>query len=394
MTSAIPNVDEAILAAIRADEIDVVKTILDTQQMENMYSFLMYAIRTGNLAMVQLLRAKCENVDNDEPFQEAVSYGHLNVVRFLYDKGCDLWADDDYAIKQAARFGYLDVIRYLHEQGADISADFNTPLQLAAANGHLDVIRYLHANGVDILASNHYTITEPAKYDHLDVIRFLHQNGFDINTNDNLALKLAAKHGHLAVVRYFYTNSAHAKTLADLHQAFKAAVQDQDSKMAHAIQIEAYYLRINRDYNYALVCAAGSGHLDVVQYLHAIGAKITGYDNYALKLAAENGHLAVVEFLHAKGLDLMVNDNYAVKIACHFGRLDVVRFLHAKGADLLGVESYHSNITPYIQAQKWLLDKTSLLCRCAARVFVAHYALPNANLIPTHVMDILVAANA
>ena len=50
-------------------------------------------------------------------------HGHLEVVKFLVDKGANVSADNDYALRWSANGGHLEVVKFLVSQGADIRAN-------------------------------------------------------------------------------------------------------------------------------------------------------------------------------------------------------------------------------------------------------------------------------
>ena len=45
----------------------------------------------------------------------------------------------------AAKNGHLDVVRYLVERGADVHADDDEAMRWASRNGHLEVVKYLES---------------------------------------------------------------------------------------------------------------------------------------------------------------------------------------------------------------------------------------------------------
>jgi hypothetical protein len=103
--------------------------------------------------------------NNDEAFQNAAEYGHLDVVKYLV-KGpetqdprrpwhpADIHTNNDYSLRYAALNGNLNVVKYLIECGADIHAYNDEALRCAAYNSHLDVVKYLIKNGADIHVDN------------------------------------------------------------------------------------------------------------------------------------------------------------------------------------------------------------------------------------------------
>ena len=85
----------------------------------------------------------------------AASFGRLDMVRFLLDRGADVHGTDDdvhyTALCVAASAGYVDIAALLLDRGADpdhASAYGFTPMAYAAEQGHADVVRLLLERGV------------------------------------------------------------------------------------------------------------------------------------------------------------------------------------------------------------------------------------------------------
>jgi ankyrin repeat protein len=83
------------------------------------------------------------------PLMHASQEGHLEVVRWLVDKGAATNERDDIgftALHLACRNGHGAVVRLLVEKGADpATANVHkwTPLMGASSGGHLEVVRFL-----------------------------------------------------------------------------------------------------------------------------------------------------------------------------------------------------------------------------------------------------------
>lgn len=58
--------------------------------------------------------------------------------------------------------------------------------------------------------------------------------------------------------------------------------------------MKKWFFQDINDMNGGLIKAAKNGHLDIVKFLHAIGAGIQVLDHYAIGWASGNGHLPVV----------------------------------------------------------------------------------------------------
>lgn len=79
------------------------------------------------------------------------------------------------------------------------------------------------------------------------------------------------------------------------------------------------------------------GHIDIVQYLHSQGAKISEDDNEALVEACINGHKIVVEYLLSNGANMYAQDNYPIIAATMNGHLDIISLFVSKNRDILDI---------------------------------------------------------
>lgn len=89
----------------------------------------------------------------------------------------------------------------------------------------------------------------------------------------------------------------------------------------------------------ALWCAAGAGHLDIVEVLIKNGANVnnaTATNSTPLRAACFDGRLDIVKYLIEHGADLNIPnkyDNTCLMISCYKGHTKVVRHLLEKGAN-------------------------------------------------------------
>lgn len=92
-----------------------------------------------------------------------------------------------------------------------------------------------------------------------------------------------------------------------------------------------YQILIYKDINDVLERASNYGFLDLVK--HAVKNSATNFD-IALAYAADSGHLNLVKYLHSLGADIHANQQMALRYASFGGHLDVVKYLVERGADL------------------------------------------------------------
>ena len=128
-------------------------------------TFLVEAAKGGHLEIVKYLLEKGGNInDKDDKCRTALIYASMSVdletVKYLIEKGADVNAKDNNgstALMDASSGGCLEIIKYLIENGADINDkdnDGSTALIYASRKGHLETVEYLLEKGADVNIKN------------------------------------------------------------------------------------------------------------------------------------------------------------------------------------------------------------------------------------------------
>lgn len=274
---------------------------------------------------------------NEHLLMYAIRTGDIETVRFLLDKGVDIWAEEpDGAtpLKTVISLGdaRLDM-RQLFEsriKSADETGyNGETLLMLYAGNGEFDTFEKNIANGGDIWQKDNANKTvlmyaaEGGNTKILDYLLYKGDNPNAVDKQGRTALMYAAAAGKAQVIKYL------ADRGADIMLA------DNDGKSA-------------------IMYAAENGHADVVNMLINLGESAATNDKHGrsvLMYAALGGNADVVETLLMKGVDVNhVDDNrmsvlsYAVK----GGNAQFTKLLLDKGAN--PYEADRNGYTPAILA--------------------------------------------
>lgn len=83
------------------------------------------------------------HVDDDYPLRTATYRGHLNIVKYLIEKGATINIMDGITLRLATYAGNFKMVKYLVENGANISCDSGSSLRWACKKGRIDVVLYL-----------------------------------------------------------------------------------------------------------------------------------------------------------------------------------------------------------------------------------------------------------
>ena len=317
------------------------------------------AATSGDLAKVRELVEKdpaCVNVrgtDGRTPLHWAARGVHLEVLRFLVDRGADVNALDNNGtapLHSVASRGNVEGIRILLAKGADIhmaTADRNTLLHLAAQAGRVEAVRLLVARGADIERANGYGRTPlvlavrerggPA------VVEALLDLGAKVDAADtygDTALGLAAWRGTADVVSLLLKRNASvpidgAQGQQWLRWAVSKAVPELFSRMVQ----EGADLSIEQGGRTLLHAAAEGGSAPIVEVLLSKRLDINRKDANGwtpLHFAVDAGRTEVVDLLLAKGADKHARTSIgqsAYNVAEDDDDRTMMTFLAARGFD-------------------------------------------------------------
>ena len=205
--------------AIRSGDAGAVKALLDqdsallsatNQQSQGPVLFAIYN-RQNEIRDLLLSRGAVLEL------HEAAASGNLPRVRELVEREPALaksYSPDGFPVLAlAAVFGHLEVAKYLHEKGGDLNAVATngsgyTALTGAVASGHADVAKWLLESGVspNYSYANGYTpLLTAAANGHVEILKALLSHGAELHaktTDGKNALAYAEERGHKEVAAY------------------------------------------------------------------------------------------------------------------------------------------------------------------------------------------------
>jgi len=201
--------------------------------------------------------------------------------------------------------GHLEIVRYVYEKKYytdDILDEYLFDYIIAASeNGHLDVIIYVWENIIkgDIIDDNKYNIEL-----FVDVV---------INSTENLD-----------IIEYMYDKCNEDQLKSIIHHAIKCNQLDKLKYICERNSPETMNKLVETD---DMDYIAYMGRLEMMQYLYSNG--IGTYSGDSMIFASRNGHLESVKFLYENyfhTFDEYVYDN-ALRAADNNNRKEVVVYL-------------------------------------------------------------------
>ncbi|KAJ3330451.1 hypothetical protein HDU76_005662 [Blyttiomyces sp. JEL0837] len=188
----------------------------------------------------------------------------------------------------------------------------------------VDAYREAHSDDNVPYCSKH-VFWDVIKYKELDFVKVANEvcrcpdGGFG-----SLHLDEAAGLGRLDVVRYFYRCGKVKCT----EKGFYDAARNGDLEMVK--YLSGYRNELDCDLDYAVDCAVGSGHVDVVRFLVEAGGNVS---LEASEDCVKEGHFRVVEYLCGSGkVDLRSIGCKMMECAVESGSLKMVRYVWGKGS--------------------------------------------------------------
>lgn len=333
-------------------------------------------------------------------FHIAAEYGHLELVKGIFERFCNHYGRSDKridsrsrttskctALHLAASHGHLEVVRFLintvYLSHREKNAELLTPLMVAAQSGHLHVVIHLHtivrASLIEIGQYKYTALLLSALHGHLKVVDYCIKHGSSKQEKTNLlntALHVASMGGHTHIVNYLLTKHSDAFSVNDQNAngqtALHLAAWAGHSHIAELL-ITKYGSSIettNLKGNTPFLMACLRGYRDVAKLLIGHGSSFTERNlsqNNGILLAAYGGHVDIIAWLldpaTESGLslkDTSAAGNTPLLQAAAQAHLDTVIFLleelHADinernilGRNAIDLASRYEKVLEYLQ---------------------------------------------
>lgn len=269
-----------------------------------------------------------KNQNGDSPLHLAAENGHLEIVKFLIEKGADVLDRNNsgrVALHQAAIKGHIDVMEFLIAQGTPVDAPSlqkYTPLHYTAMWGNKETLEYLIAKGANVNnreSNNNYTpIIHATAFNKIENVETLIKHGAEVNVlNDYGASPLhrACTLNHLEMINVLLSHGADLNLKNDENSTpIMESAKFGYEKGVELLLKEGAKTDIQENkwgFTALHYCVVG-GNVNAVENLLEAGANINIPDNngktpyyYAVKY----GHRKIIELLRNNG----ANNNFELK---------------------------------------------------------------------------------
>lgn len=307
-------------------------------------------------------------LDGDGSSQELASLLAEEAKEFSSSRarGGANWRHSCTALEAAACADHADAVQRLLEAGADPNAPTDSRrdesvLEAAAARGQLATVQALLDHGADPNHSDKNSSSTPliaaASAGHRDVCTALLQAGANLTvlrcSGRNSAIKAAAENSHGALLEEFL------KVGAEIARREREDLQEERKHLK----------RYQQSINSALVAAAGTGSMPIMQQLLDAGAddvtRVYNGDEWyqpdvaAIQKAAANGHLEVINMLlqiPSKSKLDVDRVTGALQLAVDGGHMAVIKALLLVGADATKINTTHAAAKGHLEALTRILQ--------------------------------------
>lgn len=230
------------------------------------------------------------------------------------------------ALFAAAKYGSLEWVRYLVEEKEGRRANIHARggRLIGAAAHSLEVLKYLVDRGLDLYGVNDLVLIEAAAYGAVDVLEWLltpglHPIPFDMNMDDSWPIRIAAMRGQTEVIDFLLSRGAHVN-YTKLFDAAAAGGHFSTFQYVYSRKPDGYKL-VSPD---IYLSVAKGGSIEILNFINTIEdveavSSIPGLASEMMAAAAGKNHL---DFVRKMAVDGQGDVSYALNSILHRRRCD------------------------------------------------------------------------
>jgi len=207
-------------------------------------SAFLLAVEKGYLDIVEHLVTEGADInlvqgpEYHSAFKLAVKSGHLDIVKYFVSKGANLneYGEDFYP-NSACCYGHLNILEYFISLNYSVKYEF---LISAVNNGHLDVVKFLLERGFDVHTNSDEILNFACFNGNAQLVKYLVELGLLVNDNH---MKIACEWDHLDLVKYFLSLGGELEIELAYELAYLYASSSKSEKVKNYIETTIYWLK-------------------------------------------------------------------------------------------------------------------------------------------------------
>lgn len=251
--------------------------------------------------------------------RQSIANGHLNILKILHQKGFPIESFcKTQGLRLAAIHGWVDIVDYFLSNFDETNDNILDIRNVAVVNGHLNILQYLHQKGCDIqcIYNRKSPLMLAAEYGWIDIIDYLLLNDVDINletSNGHTALMIAVINKQIDVIDILLQNKRCQINLQD-HNGYTAiffALEKGYLQILHKLIANGSNIWHLNKLEESLLYRAVFVHpaytdIDIINYLISLELDVNIqniYGNTPLMWSAKCGNKEIVKILIENGAD-------------------------------------------------------------------------------------------
>lgn len=157
---------------------------------------LKISAKENNRSVLDFLLEGCEKFDLDQALIKAISGNHVELIKYLVNKGADNLGD---AFHKAVAHNYIEIVKYLLGKITKDIGSLNLALSLAAYMGYIELVEYLILQGANDIDN---ALFNAINGNRLNICQFL----IKFNVNLDQALLYATKRNRKEIISLLKLN--------------------------------------------------------------------------------------------------------------------------------------------------------------------------------------------
>jgi len=163
---------------------------------------LLEACKKDNYELIKLLienDVKCTAV----AFSNACKNGNMDAITLLVDNCINPIASYNMGLKEASKVGHIEIVKYLIDKGTDINYNNSGSFIWAVKKKHINIVKLLLKNGANIQANDNLSLKTACEKgnEYVDIVKLLLENGADLSVNNYFPIRIAFYKNHKHIIK-------------------------------------------------------------------------------------------------------------------------------------------------------------------------------------------------